>query len=158
MAEMVLAGLWMGLCATVLFDLWGVLLNRVAGLPLPNWGVVGRWAAGLARGRVFPGAIAEAPEVPGEVALGWAFHYAVGLVYGLVFAVLAGPAWLAAPNFWPAWIFALVTIAAGWFLLHPGLGLGWAASKTPNPWRVRGLGLVAHSVFGLGLWGGALAL
>lgn len=69
-----------------------------------------------------------------------------------------GPGWLAHPTFWPAWIFAIITIAAGWFLLQPGLGVGWAASKTQNPTKVRILGLVAHTVFGIGLYGTALLL
>ena len=82
----------------------------------------------------------------------------IGIIYGIVFAILAGPAWLAAPTFLPAWIFAILTVAAGWFLFQPGLGLGWAASKTPNPSKVRALNLVAHTVFGIGMWGTALAL
>lgn len=46
---------------------------------------------------------------------------------------------------------------AGWFLLQPGMGLGWAAAKTPKPWKGRGLGLVAHTLFAVGMWGGAVA-
>ena len=71
---------------------------------------------------------------------------------------LAEQAWLSAPNFLPLWIFAILTIGAGWFLLHPGLGLGWALAKTAAPWKGRVLGLMAHTVFGLGMWVGALAL
>ncbi|MBT8458487.1 MAG: DUF2938 domain-containing protein, partial [Boseongicola sp.] len=56
------------------------------------------------------------------------------------------------------WIFSILTIGFGWFLLQPGLGLGWAASKTDNPWKARAFGLVAHTVFGLGMWGLALAV
>lgn len=66
--------------------------------------------------------------------------------------MLVGPGWFAEPTFLPAWIWAIVTVAAGWFLLQPGLGIGWAASKTPNPTKVRVLNLAAHTVFGLGLW------
>lgn len=51
-----------------------------------------------------------------------------------------------------------MTVAAGWFLLQPGLGIGWAASKTPNPNKVRALNLAAHTVFGLGLWLTALLI
>ena len=41
---------------------------------------------------------------------------------------------------------------------QPGLGIGWAASKTPNPTKVRALNLLAHTVFGLGLWLTALLI
>jgi hypothetical protein len=74
------------------------------------------------------------------------------VVYGVFFALLAGPDWISAPTFLPVFIYALLTIVGGWFLLHPGLGLGWAVSKAENPNKVRILGLLSHSVFGLGLW------
>jgi hypothetical protein len=147
----------MGVAGTLAMDLWALFLNRVAGQPLPNWAMPGRWLAHVFRGRVFHEAIAGAAPVERELPLGWAFHYGVGIVYGVAFAALAGPDWLANPTFLPVWIFALVTISAGWFLLQPGMGLGWAASRTPRPWKVRGLGLLAHTVFGLGMWGAALA-
>ncbi|WP_112322755.1 DUF2938 domain-containing protein [Oceanibium sediminis] len=156
--ELVTAGVAMGLGATLAMDLWALLLNRLAGQKLPNWAAVGRWVGQAGQGRLFHADIGAVPSAPGELALGWAFHYAVGVIYGVVFALLAGPDWLASPSFLPAWIFALVTIAAGWFLLQPGMGLGWAASRTPAPWKVRAMGLLAHSVFGLGLWGTALLL
>jgi hypothetical protein len=49
-------------------------------------------------------------------------------------------------------------VAAGWFLLQPGLGLGVAASRLPHPNRVRALNLAAHVVFGLGLYATALLI
>ncbi len=150
-------GIAMGLAGTLAMDVWAWVLNRVAGQPMPNWAMPGRWLGHLPAGQVFHPAIGEAAPVPNELGLGWALHYGVGILYGVVFAVLAGAGWLAAPTFLPVWLFALVTIAAGWFLLQPGMGLGWAASKTPQPWKVRGLGLVANTVFALGMWGAALA-
>ena len=69
-----------------------------------------------------------------------------------LFVLLAGAEWLANPTFLPLWIFALLTIAAGWFLLQPGMGLGWAAANTPSPWKVRIMGLLAHTAFALGMW------
>ncbi len=158
MSGWVVTGLVMGVAGTAAMDVWAVVLNRAAGLPMPNWAMPGRWLGHVLRGKVFHDAIGDAAPVPGELALGWALHYGVGILYGLVFALFAGAAWLGAPTFLPVWIFALVTISAGWFLLQPGMGLGWAASKTPNPWKVRALGLMAHTWFGTGMWLGALAL
>ncbi len=156
MAEVAIAGVLMGVLATVAMDLWALALNRFAGQPLPNWAMVGRWVAHLARGTVFHDAIAEAPRVPGELQIGWVFHYAVGIIYGLALAAIMGPAWLAEPTFLPAWVFSILMVGFGWFLLQPGMGLGWAASKTPAPWKARAMNLAAHTVFALGLWVGAL--
>ncbi len=68
------------------------------------------------------------------------------------FFVCRAPGWVEDPSFLPLWAFSLATIAAGWFLLQPGMGLGWAASRTPSPWKVRVMGLVAHTVFAVGMW------
>ncbi|WP_299859260.1 DUF2938 domain-containing protein [uncultured Roseobacter sp.] len=154
--SIVMSGVVIGVVATVAMDVWAQLLRALVGVPAPNWAMVGRWVAHMLRGRLVHDNIGAAAPVPGERALGWAFHYAVGVAYGVALAVIMGVGWLAAPTFIPAWIFAVLTIGFGWFVLHPGLGLGWAASKTPDPWRARGLGLAAHTVFGVGLWLGAL--
>lgn len=151
----ILAGVLMGLGGTAAMDLWALVLKRLFGQPMANWARVGRWVAHL-RERVFHEDFDRVAPVEGELALGWAFHYAVGVVYGVVFAVLAGRDWIAEPTFVPVWIFGIVTIAAGWFLLQPATGAGWAASRTPSPARTRVLGLLGHTVFAVGMWGVAL--
>jgi len=155
MLDLFWLGIVMGLGGTVAMDLWGLLLHLAAGMPKPAWRNPGRWVAHLPRGRVFHDSIATAEPVPGEVAIGWAFHYVVGAIYGVAFLLLAGRGWLADPVFLPLWIVSLVTIAAGWVLLHPGMGLGWALSRTPTPWKGRAMGLVAHTVFARGMWAAA---
>lgn len=154
--ETLWTGLLMGVCGTLAMDIWAQVLHRAAGQPLPNWAMVGRWAGHLPGGRIFHSDMAQLDPVTAETALGWAVQYGVGLAYGVIFVALAGPDWLAQPSFVPLWIFSLLTIAAGWFLLQPGMGLGWAAARTARPWKVRGMGLVAHTVFGLGMWIGAV--
>lgn len=156
MGNILYSGLVMGFLATAAMDVWALALNRFAGQALPNWGLVGRWVGRLPSGRVFHTSIAEARPVNNELVVGWAFHYAVGIIYGVALAAIMGPAWLAAPTFLPAWVFSILMVGFGWFLLQPGLGLGWAASKTPNPWKVRSLNLAAHTVFAVGLWIGAV--
>jgi hypothetical protein len=145
-------GVLLGIGATLLFDLWQRLYALATGGPAPNWAPVGRWFRHLPEGQVFHDDIMRAAPYEHELALGWIGHYLTGIVYGVVFALLAGPAWLAAPSLLPAWLFALATVLFGWLLLQPGLGMGWAASRTPKPGKVRLLNLVGHSVFGLGLW------
>lgn len=149
---LVLSGALLGLGATVLMDVWQQLLGRLPGQAPPNWRPVGRWFWHLKDGVVFHDAIGAATPSPNDNAIGWAAHYVVGILYGVAFALLVGPAWLAEPRLWPAWLFAIVTVAAGWFLLQPGMGLGWAASRAANPTRVRAISLLNHTVFGLGLW------
>ncbi|CDZ45550.1 DUF2938 domain-containing protein [Neorhizobium galegae] len=158
MIELLWRGILIGLGATILMDLWAIVLNRVFGQPKANWAPAGRWFWHLQRGKVFHDSIATAEPYRHELALGWAGHYAIGVLYGLILALVMGQNWFAAPTFIPAWILGIVTIGAGWFLMQPGLGLGWAASKTPRPNKVRFLNFAAHTVFALGLYGTALLI
>ena len=151
-------GVVIGIGATVLMDLWAILLWKAFGQSRPNWAPVGRWFYHLKNGIVFHDDIGKAEPYGQERALGCIGHYAVGIVYGVILALIVGPAWFAAPTFLPAWILGIVTVGAGWFLLQPGLGVGVAASRTPNPGKVRVHNLVAHTVFALGLYGTALLL
>lgn len=151
-------GAIIGIGGTLAMDVWAVVLWMVFGQGAPNWAPVGRWAGHLGNGRIFHNNIADAAPVSGEQAIGWIVHYGVGIAYGMVLAIVMGSAWLAAPTFLPAFVWGILTVSAGWFLLQPGLGLGWAASKTPNPTRVRAMNLVAHTIFALGMWGAALAM
>jgi len=151
-------GVVVGFGATVLMDLWAILLWKVFGQSRPNWAPVGRWFWHLKNGVVFHDDIGKAEPYAHELALGWVSHYAVGILYGLILALIVGDGWFAAPTFLPAWILGIVTVGAGWFLLQPGLGIGVAASKLPNANKVRVLNLVSHTVFALGLFGTALLM
>lgn len=146
------ASLFIGICTTALFDLWGRLVSRLRGAPPPSWTLPGRWFAHLPRGTVFHKDIAQAAPVAGETALGWACHYLVGILYALLLLVWQGAGWLAHPTLLPALVVGIGTVLAGWLLFQPGLGLGIAAARQPDAWTIRGLNLAAHTVFGLGLW------
>lgn len=158
MMDVLVKGVAMGIGGTLLMDIWAVVLWKVFRQARPDWRPVGRWFGHLAGGRVFHEDIGKAEAFRHENALGWGGHYAVGILYGVLLALLAGPDWLAAPTFLPAWILGIVTVGAGWFLLQPGLGIGIAAARLPNANKVRALNLVAHTVFALGLYATALLM
>jgi len=158
MIELLFRGIVIGFGATVLMDIWALILFKIFGQAKPNWAPVGRWFWHLKDGKVFHDSIATAEPYQHENALGWISHYAVGILYGVMLVLFVGPSWLAAPTFLPAWIWGILTVGAGWFLLQPGLGIGWAASKLPNPNKARLFNLLAHTVFALGLYGTALLI
>ena len=156
--ETILKGAAAGLFATAVINLWALLLNRTLGIPVPNRALMGRWFAWIPRGQLFHDSIAKAPPVANETLIGWLCHLTVGATFGVILALLAGPAWRTDPTLWPALLFGIATVGCGWFLMQPGMGLGLAASRTPSPWRVRANGLAGHVVFGLALWVGAMAV
>ena len=155
--EFLLGVLLAGITATAAMDLWQVIANKVFGVPMANWAMVGRWFAHLPRGVAFHDTIAEAAPVRNELAIGWVAHYAVGIAYAALYLALPAFGVITGPSLPSAILFALITVLAGWLLLQPGMGLGWFASKTPNPTQVRLLGLVNHTAFGLGLYLGSVS-
>ena len=158
MLDLLWRGAVIGIGATILMDIWAIVLSRFPGQSAPNWAPVGRWFWHLRHGQVFHDSIGAAPPYAHELALGWIGHYVVGILYGAIFVVFMGHGWTAHPTFLPAWIWGILTVAGGWFLLQPGLGIGWAAAKTPRPNQVRLFNLIAHTVFALGLYGTALLM
>ena len=148
---LLMTGLVMGLGATLAIDLWAQLLRRGAGIGSIDWRLVGRWVAGLGRGRLRLGAGDTANLSRGDSLLGWSTHYAVGIAYALIYLALlrstAGNVSLAS-----ALLFGLVTVLAPWLILQPGLGKGWFASATPRPGMTRLLNLATHLLFGAGLY------
>ena len=147
-----------GIFATALLDLWNLLLNRLFGFPLPNWGMVGRWFGHLAKGRFLHTPIAHSPAFRQEQMMGWIGHYLIGIVFAAALLLIWGMAWARSPTLMPALIVGWVTILCGWLILSPGLGNGFAAAKTANPLRARLLNVAGHTIFGLGLWSAMLVL
>ena len=158
MIEFLLRSLAVGIGGTAAMDVWAILLSKLFGLALPNWGMVGRWFAHIPRGTLAHKDISRAQPVANERAIGWFAHYAIGILYAGVLIAIEGPGWSANPTFLPALIIGLVTVGAGWFILQPGMGAGWAASLKLDPWRIRMLNIAAHIAFAVGLFGTAWAI
>ena len=156
--EFIIRSIIIGTGATLCMDLWAIALHLTLGQPAPSWGMGGRWFAHVARGHVWHDDIGHAAAIPNEAAIGWAGHYAVGILYAAVLLAIWGMGWAHDPTLAPALIVGVVTISAGWFLMSPGMGGGIAAAKADNPWKARGMGLLAHVVFGLGLYLTALII
>ncbi len=126
-------------------------LNRFFAIEPPNWGLVGRWVFHLKHGVVFHPDIQAAQKAVGKIRIGWAFHYGVSIVYGVLFIALIGADWLGEPSFLPVWVFPIAQSPRDGFYCIPAWELGIALLKTPNPLFGRAMGLLGHTVFGLGI-------
>jgi hypothetical protein len=147
-----------GVGATLLIDLWALLLRRAFSVRSLDYCLLGRWVLHIPRGVVSHDNIGAAAKQPHECAIGWTTHYLIGTGFALVFVLLASEAWLARPTLLPALAFGAATVVVPFFTMQPALGLGIAASKTPNPNRARLKSLMTHTVFGLGLYVSAVVL
>ena len=156
--DLLLRGVLLGIAASALMDLWGLVLRRGFRIPTLDYALLGRWIGHMPRGRFTHARIGDARPVPGERALGWAAHYSIGIAFALVLLGIWGLDWARSPTVWPALLVGLGTTAAPWLVMQPAMGVGFAASKSANPRATRLRNLATHSVYGVGLYLAALAL
>jgi hypothetical protein len=150
--ELIVRVLMLGVGATLLMDLWALGRRRLFGITSLDYALVGRWLGHMRRGRIHHVAIAKAQPVQAERLLGWFCHYLIGVTFVSVFVVLVGAHWLDSPTLLPALLLGFASVAAPFLLMQPAFGMGVAASRMPNPWRVRFRSLLSHLVFGVGVY------
>ncbi len=142
--------------ATMLMDLWAVLLRQL-GIPSLNFAFLGRWIGHLPEGRFVHESIARAAPVKGELLLGWCAHYSIGITFAALLLSTFGLEWARSPSLLPALLIGIVTVVAPLLVLQPALGAGLFSSKTPTPVFNSIKSLVTHTVYGFGLYLSALA-
>lgn len=155
MATSPLRAAFVGAFATALIDLWAFARARLTGAAPLDYALVGRWIAYCAHLRFRHDAMGRTPPIRGERAIGWIFHYATGIAFAAVLLAIGGDEWARHPTFGLAFVVGIISAAAPLLVMQPGMGLGIAASRTPNPHAARLRTLVTHAVFGVGLYAGA---
>ncbi len=156
--NLVLQAVLTGVGGTIILDLWALFLARVFQVPATSWPMVGRWIGNMRHGIFMHENIAAAAPVPGETAIGWIAHYAIGASYGLLLIAIAGQSWIVRPTLLPPLLLAWALLVAPYFLLMPGMGAGIAGAKTPDPMATRLKSAIGHTIFGLGMYVTAVAL
>jgi Protein of unknown function (DUF2938) len=147
-----------GVGATAVIDAWAIARKRLLSVPLPNYGLVGRWLAHMPRGRFRHESIAAAQPVQGERLIGWTAHYLIGIAFAALLLGIWGLAWIHRPTIGPALVVGIGTVAAPFLVMQPGMGAGIAGSRTPRPAATRLQSLVTHTIFGLGLYAAGWAI
>lgn len=150
--EIILRAIAIGIGATLVLDLWTIVLRRAFGIRSPDWALVGRWLGHMPRGRFMHDSIAAASTVRGERLLGWCFHYCTGIAFAFLLLVANGPDWARQPTLLPCLGLGLLTVLFPFFVMQPAMGAGVAASKTPKPAQARVRSLATHVMFGVGLY------
>ena len=148
----ILSSIFIGIGATLIFDLWGLLLKHAFKIPSSNFCIVGRWILYMPEGVFRHSNINAAPKKSAECITGWATHYLIGMVFAFIFLAVTGNDWLQTPRIFPALIFGTVTVSAPFFIMQPAFGQGIAASRAGNPAQARFRSLINHLVFGFGLY------
>ena len=145
-------GIVSGLVATIIFDLFNYSLNFAYGIDKPKWNLLGRYFLGYKKGMFIRKSLSEDEELDNELIWGYFFHYLIGIIYGLLFVIL-NYLLFDYPSILFAYVFGFTTVLGGWCFLMPfAYNLGFFASKSENRIKILVQNLIAHFVFGTGLF------
>lgn len=141
-----------GIGATLFMDLFALFQQRFFSVVPLNYALVGRWLICMPKGIFRHKNILHTQPVYMESVVGWFAHYVIGVIFSAIMIVFTGNNWLIEPTITPSIIFGISTVIFPYFLMQPCLGFGIAAAKTPKPNVARIRSLIAHTIFGIGLY------
>ncbi|NVK13088.1 MAG: DUF2938 domain-containing protein [Rhodobacteraceae bacterium] len=156
--NLIFSAIFIGIGATAVMDLGTLIQKHLLRQQTLDYALAGRWLGHAVRGRFVHHPITASPPVRGERLIGWSAHYLTGILFAAVFLSAAGGNWIKDPSLWSALAFGVLTLAAPFLILQPGMGAGLAARRTPAPNKARLKSLATHLTFGAGLWLSALCL
>ena len=149
-----IVGMIVGVLATLTMDVVAVIALRlgIAGRGPRRTGpdLIGRWVGYLLRGKFRHTDILQTPPLRGELVLGFAAHYLIGIVLTLVYLGLLIVAH-ATPTALSAILYGTATTVLPWFLMFPSQGMGWLGWDAPGDVHLARASLFNHVVFGLGI-------
>jgi hypothetical protein len=148
------AGVPAGALATVTMDLAMVAAARYGRGAFTSDRIgpdmIGRWAAGLLRGRWRHRDIRSEPAERGELALGILTHYATGIILTQAFLQLPRRG-NGKPSFLGAAGFGISTAVLPLLILYPSMGYGWFGLRSGEAARINRIMLLGHTAFGIGM-------
>ena len=84
--------------------------------------------------------------------LGWGLHYVIGVFLAVSAVYLATILGFNTLSLAFCLLYGMATVVLPFCSMQPLLGLGFASSKTAQPWCNRGKSLFTHALFGLSLY------
>ena len=137
-----------GILACVVLDLWQRFLFIFFRIPPSNWAMVGRWLLLFIKSMVWVQRdLSEKRPIRNELYIGWGFHYAVAILYAVLYFFLFKEG-ITSLSLGDGVVFGIISVIVPWFFFMPAMGAGILAKKTPNPFLACVLALIAHTMFG----------
>jgi hypothetical protein len=151
------ASVTVGVLATLSMDAVFLAAGQLGGASFTSdkigLDLVGRWAGGLARGRLRHADMAAGPALRGEAAMGLAVHYLTGIALTQAYyeALHRGGR---KPGVLSATVFGAATTVLPLLVMYPSWGLGPFAVRSGEAARLLRIMLLGHTAFGaaIGLW------
>ncbi len=130
--DLIVTGVIAGVLGTLVMDSLNHLFARIGMISKIDIRMIGRMAAGWARGQFYYRHPDEIEQVPNEVFYGYVTHYAIGIGFAIPYVIgwhlLVG----GAPS--PEWaiVYGVATTAGSWFFIFPSMGLGAIGRRSPE--------------------------
>ena len=151
-------GLLTGIIATIIFDSFQISLSYAHKIKRSKWNVAGRYFLGLRDAKYSRLDILNEPSVRYELIAGYTVHYFIGSIFGL-FYVIVNIIFFNDLSFILAIIIGFTTVLGSWCIMMPyAYNIGFFASKKENQKELLVQNLIAHFIFGVGLYAGYLLI
>ena len=140
--------MWFGIFSTLGMDVLLYLRHKWLRQPWFDYRVLG-----LALLKItLPQALKHTHAHTAASLLGWGLHYVIGVLLAVMAVSLAAHWNLSTLSLGFCLLFGMATVVLPFCSMQPLLGLGFASSKTAQPWCNRGRSLFTHALFGLSLY------
>lgn len=141
-----------GIGATAVMDIWGMVRQPLFGIPRMDLALVGRWVGRMRVGEFHHEAISDALPVPGERLIGWMVHYLIGIMFAALLLAIAGPEWVSHPKPGPAIAVGIGTTVAPLLIMQPAMGVRRVPSRARHRLTAQFHSLLTHTMYGFGLY------
>ena len=149
-------GIISGIFATLLFDLFQISLSYAYNIHKPQWNLIGRYFAGLKNKQYFRENIYEDLPVKNETIIGYFVHYIIGCIFGIIYVII-NLIFFIEPSIILAIFIGFITVLGGWCIVMPFVyNIGFFAIKKDEQKQIIVQNLIAHFIFGIGLYLGYL--
>ena len=148
----IIGGIFSGVIATLLFDLFQISITYAYGINKPKWDLAGRYFIGVSRGKYIQEDLVNEPTEHIELIVGYSVHYLIGIIYGIIYVII-NSLFMEEPSLIFALVIGFLTVLGSWCLMMPyAYNSGFFASKKENQKQILVQNLLAHFVFGVGLF------
>ena len=148
----IIQGLISGIIATIIFDIFQQTLSYAYGVDRPKWNLIGRYFLGYKKGIYTRVSISDDVDEKNELIWGYMIHYLIGIIYG-IFYVSLNLFIFNYPSILIAYFVGLISVLGAWCYLMPfAFNLGFFASKSESRLKTISQNLIAHFIFGTGLF------
>ena len=143
-----------GIVATLFFDIFQISLLYAYKINKSQWNLIGRYFTGLTRGKFKQLDLNGEPKENNELIIGYIVHYIIGAIFGLFYLII-NKILFEEPSLILAQIIGFITVLGAWCIIMPfALNIGFFASKKENQMQIIIQNLIAHYIFGIGLFTG----